>query len=187
MKPVHACTLALLALAAAPIPRAEAQPQPPPLVFAQPLVPGAVREVQERLRQQGFYTGRVDGLWGPDSVAALERYQHSRGVQVTGTINQATAMMLGLAPAELLAGVPGVAAPPVVADPLSPPVVRGVQQRLRALGFYRGGADGIWGPATQTALERFQASRGLQATGQLNPTTAQALGLDPVSLLIPAR
>jgi peptidoglycan hydrolase-like protein with peptidoglycan-binding domain len=58
-------------------------------------------------------------------------------------------------------------------------VIRNVQQRLRALGFYRGGVDGLWGAGTQAALERFQQGRGLQATGQVNPATVQALGLDP--------
>ena len=48
--------------------------------------------------------------------------------------------------------------------------------------FYRGAVDGIWGAGTQAAIERFQQGRGLQATGQVNPATAQALGLDPNNL-----
>jgi len=39
--------------------------------------------------------------------------------------------------------------------------------------------DGIWGAGTQASLERFQQGRGLQPTGQVNPITLQALGLDP--------
>ena len=63
-----------------------------------------------------------------------------------------------------------------------------MQARLRALGFYRGQADGVWGPGTQAAIERFQQGRGLQATGQINPVTAQALGLDPNNLeVLPPR
>jgi peptidoglycan hydrolase-like protein with peptidoglycan-binding domain len=60
-----------------------------------------------------------------------------------------------------------------------------VQERLRQLGAYSGRVDGIWGPGTQQALERFQQGRGLQATGQINPATAQALGLDPNNLAEP--
>ena len=52
--------------------------------------------------------------------------------------------------------------------------VRNLQRQLRALGYYRGGLDGIWGAGTQAALERFQRGRGLEATGQVNPVTAQA-------------
>lgn len=175
---------ALLALSlAAP---AGAQ-QAPSLAYTQPLAPAALTLVQERLRQLGAYTGRADGVWGPDSQAALERFQQSRGLQVSGQLNQATAATLGLGPSELLAAGPTAGPAPgtpaaAATEPLSPAAVRNVQQRLRTLGFYRGGVDGTWGPGTQSSIERFQQGRGLQATGQLNPATAQALGLDPNNL-----
>lgn len=66
-------------------------------------------------------------------------------------------------------------------------MVRNIQTRLRTLGFYEGGIDGLWGPATQTAIERFQQSRSLQVTGQLTPVTASAMGLDPNNLEAPPR
>jgi peptidoglycan hydrolase-like protein with peptidoglycan-binding domain len=166
---------------------AVAQPAPS-LVYTQPLAPGAAMRVQERLRQLGAYAGRADGVWGSDSQAALERFQQARGLQVTGQLNQATVSTLGLSPAELVAIAPGPVAPPAAAlppsataaaEPLSPAAVRNVQARLRGLGFYRGAVDGIWGPGTQAAIQHFQQSRGLQASGQLTPTTIDALGLDP--------
>ena len=181
---------------------AGAQPAPG-LTYVQPLAPGAAMRVQERLRQLGAYPGRADGVWGPDSQAALERFQQGRGLQVTGQLNQATASTLGLSPAELVAAAPGPASaaaaapavpaaaatapavPATAAEPLSPAAVRNIQARLRGLGFYRGSADGVWGPGTQAAIERFQQGRGLQATGQLTPATAAAMGLDPNNLAAP--
>jgi peptidoglycan hydrolase-like protein with peptidoglycan-binding domain len=170
------------------VPTAASAQTGPGLTYAQPLSPQALMSVQERLRQVGAYNGRADGIWGPDSQAALERFQQGRGLQVTGQLNQATASTLGLSPAELVAiapepgGPPAAALPPpaaAAAEPLSRAAVRNVQARLRALGFYRGAADGIWGAGTQAAVERFQQGRGLQASGQLNPATLAALGLDP--------
>lgn len=155
-------------------------PSPPALQYSQPLSIGATVLVQEKLQQAGTYSGRSDGIWGPDSQAALERFQQTRSLQVSGQLNQATLATLGIAPADLLAARP--MAPNAAAttpDPLSPAVVRNVQQRLRALGFYRGAVDGLWGAGTQAALERFQQGRALQSTGQINPATLQALGLDP--------
>ncbi len=174
-------------LAAAPVVLASVPAAAQPaqhLAYSQPLAPGAAMRVQERLRQLGAYTGRVDGVWGPDSQAALERFQQGRGLQVTGQLNQATASTLGLSPAELVAIAPGpatvpAAAPAASAEPLSPAAVRNVQARLRALGFYRGAVDGVWGAGTQAGVERFQQGRGLQANGQLNPATLSAMGLDP--------
>lgn len=154
--------------------------QAPSLMYSQPLSPAAVASVQERLRTAGTYTGRVDGVWGPDSQAALERFQVARGLVPTPQLNPATAQVLGLGPSELMATGPAAAVPgpAAVAGPMSPTAVRTVQQRLRALNYYNGPVDGAWGAGTQAAMERFQQGRGLQVTGQLNPTTAQALGLD---------
>jgi peptidoglycan hydrolase-like protein with peptidoglycan-binding domain len=161
--------------------------QAPSLMYSQPLAPAAVTQVQEKLRQAGAYSGRADGVWGPDSQAALERFQQSRGLQVSGQLNQATAATLGLGPSELLAAGPTAGPAPgtpaaLATEPLSPNAVRNIQRRLRALGFYRGGVDGAWGAGTQSAIERFQQGRGLQATGQVNPATAAALGLDASNL-----
>ena len=181
----------LLLAGPALVPAASAQPAPG-LVYMQPLSPPALMQVQERLRQVGAYSGRADGIWGPDSQAALERFQQGRGLQVTGQLNQATAATLGLSPVELLAARPGVAGTESVpaaaaSGTLSRAAVRNVQSRLRTLGFYRGQVDGTWGAGTQAAIERFQQGRGLQATGQLNPVTVQALGLDPNNLEAPVR
>lgn len=190
MRPIGAVAASLLIAMSLARP-ADAQ-QGPSLIYSQPLAPGALILVQDRLRQMGAYSGRADGIWGPDSQAALEQFQQRRGLQVSGQLNQATAATLGLGPNELLAAGPTAGPPPGTplagsTEALSPAAVRNVQQQLRTLGFYRGGVDGTWGPGTQSAIERFQQGRGLQSTGQLNPATAQALGLDPNNLAIRAR
>ncbi len=176
-------------LLAAPAFTCPATAQPAPgLIYSQPLDASALRQVQEKLRQAGAYNGRVDGVWGPDSQAALERFQQRNGLQVTGGLNPATAATLGINPTELLATAPGPAGTGAeAARPLSQAAVRNLQARLRGLGFYRGAVDGIWGPGTQASIERFQQGHGLQPTGQLNPATAMALGLDPNNLEAPAR
>ena len=178
MRSRHALA-ALLFLATPGLALAQAAPG---LTYSQALSSGVMAMVQEKLQQAGLYSGRADGVWGPESQAALERFQQTRNLQVTGQLNQATAATLGIPPAELLssrnAPAPASAASPVQ-ETVSPAVIRNVQQRLRALGFYRGSVDGLWGASTQTSLERFQQGRGLQATGQVNPLTLQALGLDP--------
>ncbi|MCW8088025.1 peptidoglycan-binding domain-containing protein [Sabulicella glaciei] len=177
--------IALLAMAPVGVGQVQAQ-TPAALTYTHSLSTIATAAVQEKLRQAGVYSGRADGIWGPESQSALERFQQMRSLQVTGQLNQATVATLGIPPSDLLAGGPvqtqaPSASPPAAAspEPLSPAVIRNVQQRLRVLGFYRGGVDGLWGAGTQAAIERFQQGRGLQATGQVNPATIQALGLDP--------
>jgi hypothetical protein len=53
--------------------------------------------------------------------------------------------------------------------------VTGAQARLSNLGFDCGAVDGILGPKTRNAIERFQRSRKLQQTGELDNTTMQEL------------
>jgi putative chitinase len=56
--------------------------------------------------------------------------------------------------------------------------VRVIQQRLQMLGFNAGTPDGQFGPQTQQALGRFQASRGLSPDGLVDHTTLHALGYE---------
>jgi peptidoglycan hydrolase-like protein with peptidoglycan-binding domain len=53
-----------------------------------------------------------------------------------------------------------------------------MQRALTARNLYQGDIDGVWGPKTESALRNFQTQSGLEATGELNDSTAQALGLD---------
>jgi peptidoglycan hydrolase-like protein with peptidoglycan-binding domain len=154
------------------------------LAYVQQVPPAAVQAVQEHLRSAGAYGGAVDGVWGPDSVAALQRFQAGHQLQATGQLNQATAAALNLDPAALLGTQQAAVPPPPVpaAETLRPSSVRAIQERLRSLGFYTGGVDGVWGQSTQSAIQQFQQNRGLQPNGQLNPATVTAMGLAPDSL-----
>src|SRR3712207_5803802 len=121
MRASGAILAGLLLAAPALVPGGAAAQTAPGLTYTQPLSPQGLLAVQERLRQVGAYPGRADGVWGPDSQAALERFQQSRGLQVTGNLNQATVATLGLSPNELLLARPdtraGVdAAPAAVAS-----------------------------------------------------------------------
>jgi len=55
------------------------------------------RAIQERLREQGFYYGEVDGHGGEETSAAIRRYQSRHGLRVTGQVNDETLRLLGMA------------------------------------------------------------------------------------------
>ncbi len=59
--------------------------------------------------------------------------------------------------------------------------VRQIQRKLRSLGFYSGGVDGIYGTATKKAVTAFQKSCGIRADGIAGPTTLLYLGLSSSS------
>ena len=59
--------------------------------------------------------------------------------------------------------------------------VRQIQTKLKSLGFYSGGVDGIYGTATKKAVTAFQKSCGITADGIAGPTTLLYLGLSSSS------
>jgi len=44
----------------------------------------SLKELQTRLKQRGFYTGSVDGTYGPALKAAIESYEAEEGLMMTG-------------------------------------------------------------------------------------------------------
>jgi hypothetical protein len=56
----------------------------------------AARSVQAALQNRGYYNGQIDGVFGPDSQAAIARFQQANGLAVTGLINSPTLKALNL-------------------------------------------------------------------------------------------
>jgi len=89
-----------------------------------------------------------------------------------GEITPALARLLALCIALVLLWGPGQAS---AADA----EVRRAQERLQALGYEPGPADGLMGPRTREAISAFQRDQGLPASGELDRATREALGLVP--------
>ncbi len=128
-----------------------------------------VRALQRRLVSVGFPPGPIDGRYGPLTEQAVERFQATHGLQVDGIAGPHTLAALGNAPALLYLGV-GYAAG-------GSDRVRALQLRLASVGFPPGPIDGRYGPLTEQAVERFQATHGLQVDGIAGPHTLAALRL----------
>jgi peptidoglycan hydrolase-like protein with peptidoglycan-binding domain len=62
---------------------------------------GAVREytaaLQTNLKTAGYYEGKIDGVYGPQTVDAVETLQEDAGLPVTGLVDVATAEALDAA------------------------------------------------------------------------------------------
>jgi peptidoglycan hydrolase-like protein with peptidoglycan-binding domain len=65
------------------------------------------RAVQQRLKDQGFYYGEVNGQRGEETSAAIRRYQIRRGLKVTGQLNDETLHSLGISPKSAVQPTPG--------------------------------------------------------------------------------
>jgi len=56
-----------------------------------------IADVQQALKEQGFYYGDVTGTKTADTTAAIRRYQIRNGLQITGELNPETLRSLGKA------------------------------------------------------------------------------------------
>ena len=54
------------------------------------------REVQTRLKKWGYYTGSVDGINGPKTIAAVKKFQKRYGLTQDGIVGPLTAAKMGL-------------------------------------------------------------------------------------------
>lgn len=55
-----------------------------------------VRRVQQKLKQWGYFTGTVDGVFGQQTYDAVVRFQKKNGLTADGVVGSSTAAAMGL-------------------------------------------------------------------------------------------
>lgn len=130
-----------------------------------------VADLQRRLRAAGLPVAPdPDGVFGPGTRAAVEAFQHRRGLRVDGSCGTETWSALVEAGYSLGTRLLYRRHPMMRGDDVAE-----LQRRLSALGFDTGRVDGIFGPATQRAVAEFQGNVGLAVDGTVGVTTVQEL------------
>ncbi|MEG4408834.1 peptidoglycan-binding protein [Microcoleus sp. MON2_D5] len=150
-----------------------------------------VIELQATLKLLGFYADTVDGIFSQSTARAVSQFQEAAGLAPDAIVGQDT--WNRLFPATPSAIENPIANDPVNADnseinpqaqPTNFPVlrrrmrgaaVRDLQERLRAKGFLRVSADGVFGPETQAAVKAAQRQYQLPADGIVGRATWEAL------------
>lgn len=130
-----------------------------------------VKVVQTELNKLGVATPPlvVDGKVGKLTTAAISKFQAIKGLSPTGFMDLKTTQALD-------AAVAAASAPPL---PTYDSQVGWAQHTLVTLGYGPLTENGIASdPATKAALTRYQAQRGLPATGILDQVTVGALQID---------
>jgi peptidoglycan hydrolase-like protein with peptidoglycan-binding domain len=131
-----------------------------------------VQLLQTTLRGVGFDPGKVDGVYGPDTAAAVRRYQADRGLTDDGIVGPRTWERIS---AEEGAATQGRQLRGTIVGATSGDDVREVQEALQDAGFDPGRIDGVYGPDTEAAVLAFQRVHGLRRDGIVGPDTREAL------------
>ncbi|MBD1812698.1 peptidoglycan-binding protein [Microcoleus vaginatus DQ-U2] len=150
-----------------------------------------VIELQAALKLLGFYPDTVDGIFSQSTARAVSQFQEAAGLAPDAIVGQDT--WNRLFPPTPSAIENPIANDPVNADnseinpqaqPANFPIlrrrmrgaaVRDLQERLRAKGFLRVSADGVFGPETQAAVKAAQRQYQLPADGIVGRATWEAL------------
>ena len=138
-----------------------------------------VRRLQARLQELGYYTSRLDGVYLTDDIEAVRAFQSANGLKVDGKAGYETQTALysdsairgnansttdtsGALVNTLRYGSEGNE-------------VTTLQNRLIALGYLAGSADGKFGRDTKSAVIAFQKANGLSADGVVGTDTSTRL------------
>jgi LysM repeat protein len=143
------------------------------MVFASPA--GAYTNAQHAglqvaLRALGLYHGDIDGLVGPQTVAAVRAAQRRAHLPVTGLADKRTRWSLGPLGRPLFGAR-------IMRVGLFGYDVSVLQFLLTKRGVYNGPLDGYLSTATDRALRRYQRQVRLAADGVVGPRTVAALVL----------
>lgn len=74
----------------------QASPQADAATLKQGSTGTLVRSVQTKLKRWGYYTGTVDGVYGPKTVAAVKYFQRTNGLTQDGVVGPRTAAAMGI-------------------------------------------------------------------------------------------
>jgi hypothetical protein len=129
-------------------------------------------------------TGRIEHL----DVVMTEGQQRNIAVPWSGVkIFQDNGGHMTVSLTSRVAGEVSPSASPSMSVPAPRPAnnVAAAQQWLKEHGYYSGPVDGVLGPGTSAALRAYQRDRRLDATGQLDASTARALANETAAIPTP--
>jgi peptidoglycan hydrolase-like protein with peptidoglycan-binding domain len=121
--------------------------------------------LQTELQVAGYYTGKVDGVYGPQTVAAVEALQEDAGLPVTGLVDGPTEQALDTALQAKSASAATAASSHNAA----------IQGALKVLGYWDGPIDGAWSDELGAAISKLQGDLGIEQTGVVDAATLHAL------------
>lgn len=147
-----------------------------------------VTQLQNALKLLGFYTGGVDGKFGSGTKKAVMQFQRANGLTADGLAGTKTQTLLyaqvnngisggssssGSSSSGTSSGTSGFTR--TLRKGYTGADVTAVQQKLKALGFYSGSIDGVYGTGSIAAVKKFQQQNGLTADGLVGSRTYAAL------------
>lgn len=126
-----------------------------------------IQTLQQRLYQLGYLaqTTDVSGTYDAKTLVAVQKFQQMNGLSDDGKVGLKTMNLI----------YSDEVKPNMVVYGEKSDIVMAAQQRLKALGYLTGEADGNFGLGTVMAIKEFQSRNNQVVDGYLGPGTRDAL------------
>ncbi|MEG0270252.1 MAG: peptidoglycan-binding protein [Clostridia bacterium] len=154
-----------------------------------------VKKLQQKLKELGYYKGKLDGAYGEGTTSAVQAYQQDHKLEADGVAGRSTVKALFGSCSKVsmtTQPAPGSTSTPSKTPSASPSTskyktvksiseigsapsatkegdsgtnVVKLQQALECLGYYNSTIDGNFGAGTTTAVKRLQKNRGMTQDG----------------------
>jgi len=147
-----------------------------------------IADIQRELSRRGFFDGPTDGVYGAKTDAAIRDFEQAAGMKGNSPPDEALLRAIVRSTVSAPATPPAAAAPPSAARPAGPSrgiaigrpaapsrQVLAVQRALADFGYGQVKPNGMWGPETKAAIERFERERKLPVTGQISDRLTREL------------
>ena len=143
----------------------------------------AVKQMQQKLKDLGYYTGSVTGSFGNVTWEGVRKFQKANGLTADGVAGPKTLAALygttggtssgsGTGTGSTTTGSSDTVTVNATLQVGSRGTdVKNLQTRLKELGYLTGSADGVFGTATETAVKAFQKANSLTSDGVAGPRT----------------
>ena len=149
----------------------------------------AVKELQYRLKELGYYSASRDGVYGSQTRVAVMAFQTRNGLTVDGVAGPATLKKVYSSSAikagststgsGSTSGSTGSSVTLKTDQTINPgdngDQVKALQTRLKELGYYTGSIDGQFGYGTRQAVLAFQKNNGLTQDGIAGEATLKKM------------
>src|SRR5665213_771622 len=136
-----------------------------------------IGDIQRALNRKGYYDGAADGIWGAKTDAAARDFVQATGLKINADASESLLHAIVLS-APKAKSTP--AAAPIRNDPIAELIaptkqVLAIQRALTDFGYGQIKATGVYDPATQAAIEKFERDRKLPVTGQISDQMVREL------------
>lgn len=134
-----------------------------------------IGDIQRELARKGFYDGEPDGIWGAKTDAAARDFAHAAALKINVDASETLLRTIVATNVQRSQTAAPARSDPIAELIMPPKRVLAVQRALADFGYGQIKPTGVYDPATQAAVEKFERDRRLPITGQITDEVVREL------------